>query len=230
MDTATLATLAPRGPPTLPSTGIYTACYCEENIYLLCRSFSEIQSVSSSFDQFVMFISNHTKTVALWRQKLAKEEDDPVVWDYHVILVLRERKGEAEPPVKSWVYDFDSTLAMPCPLELYVIETFRPVNPVYESLFRVVPGSTFLEEFASDRSHMLVPAEEGLESSYSALPPTYPPIQGSGAISKSVSNNLMSLFVNMMVEAPLASYGTVSSVEGLLETFGSTSRGIVTSV
>jgi N-terminal glutamine amidase len=44
-----------------------------------------------------------------------------VVWDYHVILLLRPRQGEESTEFNendrtmSWVYDFDTTLPVPCP-------------------------------------------------------------------------------------------------------------------
>jgi len=61
--------------------------------------------------------------VALWNQKLG---DPVVVWDYHVILVLKRRSADrpgdglndGEPqearPWRKWVYDLDSRLEMPC--------------------------------------------------------------------------------------------------------------------
>ena len=41
-----------------------------------------------------------------------------MVWDYHVILLLLLRPGQAEHRSMgfnmSWVYDFDTTLPVPC--------------------------------------------------------------------------------------------------------------------
>jgi hypothetical protein len=34
----------------------------------------------------------------------------PVIWDYHVVLLLRQRDGGPS----TWVYDFDTELALPC--------------------------------------------------------------------------------------------------------------------
>ena len=56
----------------------------------------------------------------------------------------------------------------------YVTETFRTdaiLNPEYHRIFRVVPATTFLQNFASDRRHMR--KEDG---SWLKPPPTYPPI------------------------------------------------------
>jgi hypothetical protein len=65
--------------------------------------------------------------VALWYQKLAESADHAVVWDYHVVLILRLRSEHAagsqtadpanapERDIKTWVYDFDTHLPKPCP-------------------------------------------------------------------------------------------------------------------
>lgn len=57
-------------PPLLPDH-IYTSCYCEENIYLLAQAFLKQASAGADpndmwtahWDMFVVFISNHHKTV-----------------------------------------------------------------------------------------------------------------------------------------------------------------------
>ena len=55
-------------PPPVPSTHVYTSCYCEENIYLLADSL--VPSAASAddkdpgWDAYVVFISNHQKTVS----------------------------------------------------------------------------------------------------------------------------------------------------------------------
>ncbi|KAJ7172626.1 N-terminal glutamine amidase-domain-containing protein [Mycena filopes] len=165
-------------PPQLPET-IHTAFYCEENIYLLCEAFVAQQAEEVS----AIFISNQHKTVALWNQKL---NDSVVVWDYHVVLLLRSQ-------TQRWIYDFDTALPFPCPLRDYLHHTFKKDVPErYRSLFRIVPGSTFVEHFASDRSHMLIDA--GPEKRYRSPPPPYPAICGRAA----TVGNLMESFVEMV--------------------------------
>ena len=136
-------------PPPLPLHSTYTSCWCEENIYLLCQNFEQNQSLRDSWEIFAVFISNSNKTVcgttfqvfeptpnkcpffffgggnikaALWYQKAAQLEGGPVVWDYHVVLLLRPRKGvdselNENDRTTSWVYDFDTILPVPCPGE-----------------------------------------------------------------------------------------------------------------
>ncbi|TDL27583.1 hypothetical protein BD410DRAFT_713906 [Rickenella mellea] len=206
------------GPPALPDDRAYTANYCEENIYLLAQSFSNENAVREQWDIYVVFISNETKTVALWRHKY---DDSVVVWDYHVILILKPKVeapvsnddagGSEVPVVRSdveverivWVYDFDSQLGMPCQWEAYIAQTFLPDDKVpeqYRCMFRVVPAATYLERFASDRSHMLRPCPNGSpESQYASAPPNYPNLCGAKAKVAGILNNLMSSFVTMVV-------------------------------
>ncbi|KAI0781311.1 N-terminal glutamine amidase-domain-containing protein [Trametes elegans] len=250
---------------------VYTSYYCEENVYLLAQMLTQLLHTDSRgglWQVFVVFISNSGKTVALWSQKA---RDGVVVWDYHVVLVLVSRTplntqdgsetpvNGAPPPAPSqvlpdssaerqaWVYDFDTTLPMPCSWTAdYIAGTFpyvldgslagrvdemfhRCVFPVPVSyfLFRVIPADVYLDHFASDRSHMIVPAialraqgESGAGAAgsrteppggirgassqaadeshrYSSPPPPYPPLCGAKARAMGIVNNLMDSFVAM---------------------------------
>ncbi|EAU88229.2 hypothetical protein CC1G_03901 [Coprinopsis cinerea okayama7 len=117
-------------PPDLPENAVYTRCYCEENIYLLCRDFLSKPEIAEKWNLWVLFVSNENKMAALFFQKSSRREDLPVLWDYHVILILqprvdsdlderRELRGNA-----SWAYDFDTRLPIPCPWEDYLEMTF----------------------------------------------------------------------------------------------------------
>ncbi|KAH8108170.1 N-terminal glutamine amidase-domain-containing protein [Cristinia sonorae] len=128
------------------------------------------------WDVFAVFISNHDKMVAIWCQKA----NDIVVWDYHVVLVVRPRleptlhqqdsgdngssdtNRNPESP-ESWIYDFDTRLPMPYRAAEYMMNSFPyafqgkdVIDPRYVSLFRVVSIQDYLDHFASDRSHMIV--------------------------------------------------------------------------
>lgn len=119
--------------PSLPPGYIYTPYYCEENIYLLVESFTNDRSISDKWETYAVFLSNHTKTVALWNQKVSKHPDYPVVWDYHCILLLKPKAktpshghghghahGDDDQVVEeesSWIFDYDTRLDMPCPLK-----------------------------------------------------------------------------------------------------------------
>ncbi|KAJ7083830.1 N-terminal glutamine amidase-domain-containing protein [Mycena crocata] len=190
-------------PPPVPET-IQTPFYCEENIYLLCEAFlSQQQEVSA------VFISNETKTVALWNQRLSKDAQTVVVWDYHVVLLLRTREGQ------HWIYDFDTRLPLPCLMKDYLQHTFQQDLPhLYQSLFRIVPGLIYVEHFASDRSHMLTDAiSQNPEEScrYRSPPPAYTPLCGKKATE---TNNLMRSFVCMI--ASEETFGDVNDLRAMV--------------
>lgn len=61
---------------------------------------------------------------ALWCQKAVRDEENVVVWDYHIFLLLRPsnngglgRVPDASVVPESWVYDYDTTLDLPCPAQ-----------------------------------------------------------------------------------------------------------------
>ncbi|KAH7721752.1 protein N-terminal glutamine amidohydrolase-like protein [Aphelenchoides avenae] len=82
----------------VPSTSdcLYAACYCEENIWQLCKSI-KCDDDSRLQPFYVVFISNDEKK------------------DYHVIL-LRHADSKSQ---RSLVYDLDTTLPFPCTFEEY---------------------------------------------------------------------------------------------------------------
>jgi protein N-terminal glutamine amidohydrolase len=101
-----------------------------------------------------------------------------VIWDYHVIL---HHAGK--------IYDFDSTLAFPCEVTEYIKHTLHPevtlkaefqrfalCSVAHGRMYRLVPAEVFLENFASDRSHMLSDGE------WRAPIPSWPAIQNQGTL------------------------------------------------
>ncbi len=197
-----------------------------------------------------------------------------MVWDYHVILIIRPRRKEqtieAEKSKKqSWVYDFDTTLGLPrswegtCKANSLVTAAFtqtpeyfrltfpEDLLPAYDgcvvcfharpkiliksdSQFRVVGGEIFIQNFASDRSHMVngifmytagtdhrpfyqlktteFTGTKGPEPGVSlSPPPSYAPICGPSAMQKGIRNNLMKRYVTMSTAADSDSqvYGVV---------------------
>ncbi|XP_058077490.1 protein N-terminal glutamine amidohydrolase isoform X2 [Magnolia sinica] len=93
-----------------------------------------------------------------------------VLWDYHVICIQCKGKGNA----LRQVWDLDSTLPFPSPLNQYVADAIRPsfpLNSKYSRLFRVVHAPIFLRCFASDRRHMKNP-----DGNWISPPPAYEPI------------------------------------------------------
>lgn len=152
----------------------YTACYCEENVYLLCKALLEEQP--AGFEIKVVFISNQSKSCVVWKQRASKREDGLVCWDYHVIILAKA------PSTGDWqVYDLDSTLPFPSPAARYFMQSFRPLDNLpaeYKQVFRVVSANDYLRLFASDRRHM---RSSESPDGFSSPPPSYPPIRGKDA-------------------------------------------------
>ncbi len=134
----------------------YHPCYCEENVWWLCQH----QGVAS-FDRWVVFISNAERRCALFQQQ-AGPAGRAVVWDYHVILVVR---GDHQ--AQAW--DLDSRLSLPCGLFDYLAQTFPFGEGAFAPRFRVVEAADFLRSFVTDRSHMRAP-----DGRWRAPPPPWP--------------------------------------------------------
>ncbi|EOY09230.1 N-terminal glutamine amidohydrolase isoform 1 [Theobroma cacao] len=145
----------------------HTPCYCEENVYFLCKKLcSNGIADAQGSDLFVVFISNDNKQIPLWHQKASNRADGVILWDYHAICIQRKRDGDTH-----LVWDLDSSLPFPCPLATYVSETVRPSFQLFsefQRFFRVVHAPIFLCHFASDRRHM-----KDSEGNWTAQPPTY---------------------------------------------------------
>ncbi|KAG2221397.1 hypothetical protein INT45_012648 [Circinella minor] len=155
----------------------------------------------------VVFISNPNKAIPIWRQKNGSQPDTPVVWDYHVILYYHDYDKK-----EFYIYDFDTELSFPCNANEYIMEALHPelqLNKQFKRYFRMVPGSVYLKEFASDRSHML--KEDG---EYMKPPPNYPAITTS-------NNETMNLFNYMNMTENIISpkkYGVVINEEQFFTT------------
>ncbi|MBM4062732.1 MAG: hypothetical protein FJ265_16790 [Planctomycetes bacterium] len=151
MGGARAATAAGRG-PTLPAVRLplldeafrarqrYQASFCEENVWWL------LQSPELPEPRAAVFVSNRARTVATWGQRAAAG-NDPIVWDYHVVVLL---------PGLGVVVDLDDRERVGWPLREWLAHAFRRgVEPEFRPRFRVVDGEEFLASFSSDRSHML---------------------------------------------------------------------------
>ncbi|KAM4539703.1 protein N-terminal glutamine amidohydrolase [Odontesthes bonariensis] len=179
---------------------VYTSCYCEENVWKLCEYF-RTERTAPLEQLFVVFISNDKRMVPLWKQKSGRG-DQPVIWDYHVILIQVGLQSGSQ------VYDLDSELSFPCSLQLYAAQAFRSdrnIKPEYHRKLRVVPADSFLLNFASDRSHM-----KNSDGTWKMPSPPYPPIH--------TSESQMNLddFISMN---PAAGWGTVHSLDEFLQRY-----------
>ena len=144
-------------------THLYTALFCEENIWRLADSL--IQQAVLPSDLTVLFISNPKQQVAIFQQKSAPI-NEPVIWDYHVVLL---RKINTD----FFIYDFDSRLGFKTRADDYISLSFLNqdlIKEQYRSQFRLISTTSYLQNFSSDRSHM-----KGITSDDKF--PSYPPIE-----------------------------------------------------
>ncbi|XP_073337994.1 protein N-terminal glutamine amidohydrolase [Pagrus major] len=179
---------------------VYTSCYCEENVWKLCE-FVRTERTTPLEELFVVFISNENRMVPLWKQKSGRG-DQPVIWDYHVVLL--QVRVQSEP----LIYDLDSELSFPCSLQLYAVQALQSdhnIKPAYHRKLRVVPADSFLLNFGSDRSHMKNP-----DGSWRMPPPPYPPIH--------TAESQMNLddFISMN---PAVGWGRVFSLDHFLQRY-----------
>ena len=147
---------------------LYTAFFCEENIYHLGKTLVAEGFTAADID--IIFLSNANKSIALRQQQLQSDSCDYVVWDYHVILQLRYAQHE-------WIFDFDSLLDFPTLKEDYFQNTLiekDKLAPELRPYARFIPLADYLHQFCSSRKHML--DNTGLPL---ANFPAYPPIQAS---------------------------------------------------
>lgn len=120
----------------------YQPYYCEENVWWLCA-----EPALAGRARRVAFVSNPGRSVLLAHQR-AGGSDGVVVWDYHVVCLVRGAEG--------WeVWDLDSTLGLPVPAGAYIDLTFPPdVPPVLRPRFRIIDADRYRAGLRTDRSHM----------------------------------------------------------------------------
>ncbi|MCU7799742.1 MAG: hypothetical protein KZQ70_06265 [gamma proteobacterium symbiont of Lucinoma myriamae] len=131
---------------------LYTALFCEENIWQLIHSLSS-DSIAMN-KMWCLIITNPAQKIPLLNQQAASQKQ-AVIWDYHVILLASINHQ----PV---IFDFDTSLGFVTPLDEYLRHTFifsdkEPVKLPEELIpyIRKIPAESYLNNFYSDRSHML---------------------------------------------------------------------------
>ena len=164
----------------------YAPYYCEENIWHLCQE-KDFQNV----DRKVVLISNLRRQCALWNQRARMGLGEPVLWDYHVIMLFESNGWQ--------VFDLDTLLETPTPAEKYIECTFGDDRTPEDFLpmFRVMDADEFVRVFSSDRSHMLT-----ADGRWQVEPPSWPAIVRDG------KSNLMEL-----IDMQNPSVGTVMDLD-----------------
>lgn len=141
----------------------YHPFYCEENAWWLCQ-----HPALGEGKREVVFISNAARQCLLLAQRAAPE-GQPILWDYHVIVIADGR-----------VWDLDTRLGMPVSVADYLDATFPELPPERRHLaprFRIVAADELVAKFGTDRSHMRTPSGGW----HKPPPPWEPPSGPAGA-------------------------------------------------
>ncbi len=141
----------------------YAAFYCEENVWWLAQ-----EPRFEGRARHAVFITNASRSVAMFAQRAGRGPARAVAWDYHVVLAVSERDGRAE------IWDLDCVLGAPLAFEDWLDACFAPegaLPPELEPRFRIVAADRLIATFASDRSHM-----RRADGSWRRPPPAWPAI------------------------------------------------------
>lgn len=125
---------------------LYTSLFCEENIWKLVDTLYTNQQAKPIE---VLFLLNKNNTIALFNQTNAFE-DEPVIWDYHVVLSAELNNDRV-------IFDFDSQCEFPVNIDKYFSKTFtrrESIEDIYQPLIKPINAKYYLQYFSSDRQHM----------------------------------------------------------------------------
>lgn len=139
--------------------------WCEENIWHLAA-----HPAPGPGERLVLVITGAGGEVACWQQR-AGPPDEPILWDYHVVLAAQGDGG--------WtLWDLDSRLGAPLPASDWLHGTFpcpERVRRPYRPRFAVFPATEWRTRLGSDRSHM-----RRADGGWQRPPPPWPPPAGGG--------------------------------------------------
>lgn len=149
----------------MSSPPAHTPFYCEENIWHLAAD----PRVGDG-ERVVAVLSNSIGGVACFGQRAAEELGEPVLWDYHVVLLrLTDRVWE--------VWDLDTARGLPLPALAWLQMTFGPAGwlpRMFWPRFRLLGADAYRDVLVSDRAHMRT------ARGWRHPPPPWPPIGEGG--------------------------------------------------
>lgn len=126
----------------------YQPFFCEENVWHL----AQVSAAELPVPRAAVFVTNEQQSVAMWGQRATTR--DPVVWDYHVVLLLPEHRV---------VVDLDDRDRVGRPVAEWLAHAFRAADPSFLPRFRVVDAAEFVATLSTDRSHMRDSAGRALQ-------------------------------------------------------------------
>ena len=168
---------------------LYTAAYCEENIWHLCQK-------ESFKNSCVIFIASKGEYFPMLNQQAAKDPLSPILWDYHVVLLTTG--------VETRIVDFDTSLSFSTDIKTYLRRSFfdsKQIKIEHIPLFRLISCKEYSTRFSSDRSHMKT------QTGWLATPPSWPTIVN--------KDNNLDQFTNMNNR----DIGEIMTLEDLLERY-----------
>ena len=168
---------------------LYTAAYCEENIWHLCQT-------ESFKNSYVIFIACKGEYFPMLNQRAAKDPLSAIFWDYHVVLLTTS--------VENRIIDFDTSLPFSSDIRSYLELSFfdsNQLNKEYAPLFRLISCKEYSARFSSDRSHMKT------KTGWLATPPNWPTIGN--------ENNNLEQFTDMKNR----DIGEILTLDDLLERY-----------
>ena len=151
---------APTGPAYQPH---YQPYYCEENMWLLAQD-----PRCGDGERLVALITNPSGQFAMWHQRPANGPGEPLLWDYHVVLLVQNHGWQ--------VWDFECDLGLTVPALDWCNACFpyqHTIRPAYHPHFRVMSAANYVATLRSDRSHM-----RDAKGNYNKPPPPWSPPGG----------------------------------------------------
>jgi hypothetical protein len=149
--------------PSNPAGPAYQPYYCEENIWRLAQD-----PRCGDGERLVALITNRSGQFAMWHQRPAKGSEEPLLWDYHVVLLANHHGWQ--------VWDFECDLGLTLPARDWCNACFPQqsnVRPAFRPYFRVMSAADYVANLRSDRSHM-----RDANGNYHKPPPPWSPPGG----------------------------------------------------
>ncbi len=123
---------------------LYQPFWCEENIWHLAGD----PQVGPG-ERWVALLTGVAGHFPCWGQRAAATPDAPVLWDYHVILLVHQ--------IGWHVWDLDACRGCPLPATTWLATTFpepERIHAAFQPRCLMVPASTYRSQLTSDRAHM----------------------------------------------------------------------------